>query len=72
VIASVPVLVIGEPLIEKPLGTVAATLVTVPAPAGTAHVPSPLQKVPALAFVPELRFVIGRFPVTSVARFTED
>lgn len=40
--------------------------VTVPEPAGVAHVPSPRQKVDADALVPELRFVTGRFPVTPV------
>jgi hypothetical protein len=42
------------------------TFVTVPAPVGTAHVPSPRQKVPADAFVPELKRATGRFPVRSV------
>jgi hypothetical protein len=45
--------------------------VTVPAPEGVAHVPSPLQNVVEEAPVPPLRFVTGRLPVTSpLARFT--
>lgn len=50
----------------------ALTDVTVPAPAGTAHVPSPRQNVPLEALVPELRFVTGRFPVTSLTRLMDD
>jgi hypothetical protein len=42
------------------------TFVTVPEPVGTAHVPSPRQKVPEEAFVPELKRATGRFPVRSV------
>ena len=44
--------------------------VTFPDPAGVAHVPSPRQKVELLADVPELRFVTGKFPVTSALRLT--
>lgn len=44
--------------------------VTVPLPGGAAHVPSPRQKVDALALVPEFRLVTGRFPVTSAVRLT--
>ena len=44
--------------------------VTFPLPAGVAHVPSPRQKVELLADVPELRFVTGKFPVTSALRLT--
>jgi hypothetical protein len=60
-------MVIVSPLTEL----LAATLVTVPAPVGTAHVPSPRQKVPAEALVPEFRFPTGRFPLTSLARLTD-
>ena len=59
---------IGEPENVNPDGAVAATLVTVPAPAGVAHVQSPRQKVDADADVPEFKFVTGRFPVTCEAR----
>ena len=59
-----PLLVIGLPEMLKMLGTLAATLVTVPAPAGVDQLPSPRQNVDALADVPELRFVTGKFPVT--------
>jgi hypothetical protein len=55
--------VIGEPPIENPPGTVWATLVTVPLPAGVAHVPSPRQYVELDAPVPLFRFATGRFPV---------
>jgi hypothetical protein len=48
------------------LGTVAATLVTVPVPVGAAHVPSPRQKVDELADVPLFKLVTGKFPVTPV------
>lgn len=41
---------------------------TLPAPAGVCHVPSPRQNVDALADVPELRLVTGKFPVTPVVR----
>ena len=44
--------------------------VTFPLPAGVAHVPSPRQKVELDADVPELRFVTGKFPVTSALRLT--
>jgi hypothetical protein len=40
--------------------------VETPVPAGVPHVPSPRQKVVALAEVPELRLVTGKFPVTPV------
>ena len=52
----------------KMLGTVAATLVTVPAPAGVAQEPSPRQNVDALADVPLFKLVTGRLPVTPVDR----
>jgi len=67
VMARVPEDVIGLPAMLKMLGTVAATLVTEPAPAA-AHVPSPRQKVDAEAEVPELRLVTGRFPITPVLK----
>jgi len=67
VMARVPEDVIGLPAMLKMLGTVAATLVTEPAPAA-AHVPSPRQKVDAEAEVPELRLVTGKFPVTPVVK----
>lgn len=41
-------------------------VVTVPDPAGVAHVPSPRQKVEDDALVPLLRFVTGKLPVTPV------
>lgn len=41
-------------------------IVTVPEPAGVAHVPSPRQKVAEDAPVPEFRLVGGRLPVTPV------
>lgn len=41
VIPNVPDDVTGEPVTLRPVGTVSPTLVTVPAPAGDAHVPSP-------------------------------
>lgn len=47
--ANVPLLVIGEPeivLLNIIPSPVIATLVTVPAPAGEAHTPSPLRYVP--------------------------
>src|SRR5689334_17500501 len=56
-------IVIVSPLTEL----FATTLVTVPAPARVAHVPSPRQKVSEDAFDPELRFATDRFPLTSVA-----
>jgi hypothetical protein len=71
--AKVPVVVIGEPLTDiKPPVNVWPTEVTVPAPTGVAHVPSPRQKVNAEAEVPLLRLVTGRFPVTWVAKLTLD
>lgn len=65
VTAKVPEVVIGDPEMLKKVGTVIATLVTVPAPAGVDQVPSPRQKVEELAEVPEFRWVTPRFPVTS-------
>jgi hypothetical protein len=59
-------IVIVNPLTEL----FALTLVTVPAPVGTAQVPSPRQKVPEDAFVPLLRLLGGRLPDTSDARLT--
>ena len=50
---------------ETPLAVVTETLVTVPPPAA-AQVPSPRQKVEAVAPLPELRRVTGKFPVTPV------
>jgi hypothetical protein len=41
-----------------------AVLVTVPAPAGVAQLPSPRQKVEDEAESPEFRFPTGRFPIT--------
>jgi len=67
VMARVPEDVIGLPAMLKILGTVAATLVTEPAPAA-AHVPSPRQKVDAVAEVPELRLVTARLPITPVLK----
>ena len=63
--ASVPEVVIGEPPTETmPPVKVWATLVTVPDPPDTeAQVPSPRQKVEAVAPLPELRRVTGKFPV---------
>ena len=58
----VPVVVIGPPVI----GLVVAMLLTEPVPPGTAHVPSPRQKVVALALVPELSLVTARFPLVLV------
>jgi hypothetical protein len=68
----VPLVVIGLPVILKMLGTVAATLVTVPVavPDGVLQTPSPRQKVVALADVPLLRFVTGKLPVTFDAKLT--
>ena len=69
--ARVPFVIIGDPLTEiKPPVNDCATLVTVPAPAGVDHVPSPRQKVNADALVPEFKLVTGRLPVTCVARLT--
>jgi hypothetical protein len=47
----------------KKLGTVIATDVTVPDPAGVAQVPSPRQKVVEPALVPEFKLLTGKFPV---------
>jgi len=44
--------------------------VTLPEPAGVAHVPSPLQNVLEDADVPEFRLATGKFPVTSAERLT--
>ncbi len=43
---------------------------TLPDPAGVAHVPSPRQKVVLDALVPEFKFVTGKLPVTSADRLT--
>jgi hypothetical protein len=66
--ASVPLAVIGEPetVIRPPVND-CATEVTVPVPA-TAHVPSPRQKVDALALVPLFKLVTGKLPVTPVPK----
>lgn len=65
----VPEPVIGPPDVVRPVvPPETATLVTVPAPAGVAHVPSPRQKVEDDADVPEFKFVTGRFPVTPDVR----
>jgi len=66
-IAGVEVAVLTEKLNPLTL-LVAETEVTVPPPAGVAHVPSPRQKVDDDALVPSLRFDIGKLPVTSEAR----
>jgi hypothetical protein len=58
--SSDPLDVIGDPEIEKILGTVAATDVTVPLPVGALHVPSPRQNVLAEALVPEFKFETGK------------
>jgi len=63
---TVPV-VVTVPPVNGELNTI---LVTVPEPGGAAHVPSPRQKVDALALVPLFKFVTGRFPETSVAKLT--
>ena len=66
---------------HAPLETVHPLDVTAPVilvhapvpPEGAAQVPSPLQNVEDDALVPELRFVTGRFPVTSaLAKFTAE
>ena len=62
VMAGVDVAVATLP--ENPLAETTETLVTVPAPAGVAHVPSPLQNVELLALIPESRLPTGKFPVT--------
>lgn len=67
VIARVPAPVIGDPEIEKILGTVAATLVTVPPPVGADHVPSPRQNVLAEALVPEFKFETGKLADSEAA-----
>ena len=64
---TVPVVVMVPP-VRGELNTIEVTL---PDPGGVAHVPSPRQKVEALAEVPPLRLVTGRLPVISVAIFTE-
>ena len=64
-IAKVPVVVIGEPVTEKILGAVKATLVT-PELLGVAQLPSPRQNVVADALVPLFKLVTGKFPVTPV------
>ena len=46
-------------------------LLTVPLPGGVVHVPAPDQYVVAVALVPLLSADTGRFPVVSVAKFTE-
>jgi len=66
VIAGVDVAVATLP--AKPLAETTETLVTVPAPAGAAQEPSPLQKVDALADVPLFKFVTGKFPVMPVVK----
>lgn len=60
--AIVPVVVIGPPVI----GDVVEIELTDPEPPGTAHVPSPRQKVVPPAEVPELRRVTGRLPLVLV------
>ena len=65
---NVPAFVIGDPVTVKMVGMDKPTLVTVPPPAGVDHVPSPLQKVVALALVPLFKLVTGKFPVTLVVR----
>jgi hypothetical protein len=60
-------MVIVSPLTEL----LAATLVTVPAPVGTAHVPSPRQNGPAEALVPAFKLATGKLPVMSVAALME-
>lgn len=66
--ASVPVDVMGEPVMQSGVTAVADTLLTVPppVPGGVAHVPSPRQKLVEDAPVPLLRFAGGRLPVTHV------
>lgn len=66
VIAGVEVAVATVP--AKPFAVTTETEVTVPAPAGVAHVPSPRQNVDEEALVPPLRFATGRLPVTPVER----
>ena len=69
VMASVPDVVTGLPVMVNIVGAVSPTEVTVPVPpdAGVAHVPSPRQNVVPLALVPLFKLATGRFPVTSVA-----
>jgi hypothetical protein len=52
--------IVGLEIKATPLKT--AIEVPPPEAGGAAHVPSPRQKVDALAFVPEFRFATGRFP----------
>ena len=52
-----------ELVIVTPLPT---TLVTVPAPPGVTHVPSPRQNVEDDAPVPLFRLLVDRLPVTPV------
>jgi hypothetical protein len=66
VIAGVEVALATVP--AKPLVETTDTVVTVPPPAGVAHVPSPRQKVVEEALVPLFRFVTGKLPVTPVVR----
>jgi hypothetical protein len=56
----VPVVVMGPP----EMGEVVETRLTEPTPPGTAHVPSPRQKVVLDAEVPLFNLATGRFPVT--------
>jgi hypothetical protein len=63
---TVPLVVMVPPV----SGELKVMLVMVPVPAGVDHVPSPRQKVEALALAPPARLVTGRLPVTSAARFT--
>jgi hypothetical protein len=61
---NVPLLVTGLLVTVNIAGADNPTELTVPpAPAGTAHFPSPLQNVVPDAEVPPLRFATGRFPV---------
>jgi len=60
--ASVPVVVIGDPLKHNGETTEAATLDT--PPGGVTQVPSPRQNVVLDAPVPLFKFVTGRLPVT--------
>ena len=71
--ASVPLVVIGEPetLIRPPV-KLAPALVTVPLPAGVAHVPSPRQNVDDDAPVPLFRCVTPRLPVMSALKSTRE
>ncbi len=60
----VPDDVTGEPETDRIPGAASATLVTVPAPDGVFHVPSPHQKWVPSARVPLLSRATGRLPVT--------